>query len=93
MRKFVWFESANKVKRSDSTYTFKVYEIKKNQLVYLCTGKQSYGMTRWSDSEVMNCLVENGFLPKSTLKNGDYYIDAIRDKKTFEISYIVPDNQ
>lgn len=91
MCKFVWFESA-KAKRG--RFTFKVYEIKREGLVYLCTWEISYASTRGEKSEVMNCLIDNGLLPKSTRKDSWYYEDWRKtNPHKFEISYIVPDNQ
>lgn len=85
MKHFVAFESARPIR---GRYSFKVFEVKKNKLIFLTRGSIQYASTRWADSEVMNLLSSKWYIPKKYVR----YYDSFPNK-TFNIRYITPDDQ
>lgn len=95
MKHFTAIESATATRWR---YSFKIYQIKKNELIYICTGSIQYGGTRGAESEVMTELAKHWYLPKK-YEQGYYYQNSYYPmsgpdaRQTFKITYIVPANQ
>jgi len=83
MKNYVAFESARPTRWR---YEFRIYQIKRNNLIYIGDWEISYASTRWDTSEVMNKLIELKYIPK---KYKGYYMT----NNKFKIKYIVPSNQ
>lgn len=85
IRQFVAFEWARPKKHK---YSFKVFEVKRNKLLFIDRWEFSYGSTRWPESEVMRVLREWKHIPqKYTWYYDEHY------GKNFAIRYIQPDDQ
>lgn len=93
MKHFTAIESATPTR---GRYSFKIYQIKKNELIYVWTGSIQYTSTRGEESEVMSELARLKLIPKK-YEQGYYYawhpISEPDARQTFKITYIVPANQ
>lgn len=95
MKHFTAIESATATRWR---YSFKIYQIKKNELIYVWTGLIQYASTRGEESEVMSELARLKLIPKK-YEQGYYYTNAWYpvsgpdSRQTFKITYIVPANQ
>lgn len=83
MQKFIAIESWTPKRWR---YSFKIYKVKYNELIYIWTWDFTYASTRGSDSEVMNKLIELKEIPKK-------YYGYYTPNKKFKITYILPLNQ
>lgn len=63
-------------------YHYKVYEIVENRLVYLTMWSIQYASTRWQESEVMNLLAKEWFIPPEYVWSCDSH-----HNKPFHITY------
>lgn len=97
MKYFTAVESARAIK---GQYSFKIYQIKKNQMIFIWIWSIKYGLTRGAESEVMSELACLGYIPKKYVRGyyhcGYHYPLWVHNPPntiTFNIKYIVPANQ
>jgi len=76
MKKFYYYDSESEYNKRTWTIAkeTKIFELKKNQMNFVWYVERSTGSTRWADSEVMERLADNWYLPKKVLQeNNKYY--------------------